>query len=200
MSIKGAFHVLLISPSRCKCDCVTGCRESMEQGCLLKAFSQTKWSERKWFQNDVIYSVCDLFRWHSIMENLAKSRTDRKMQGLEEVSDAGTENPWEHLITAVFRQEFAILLFSLFPWSQFHSLYEECRLNWLCKAKAGRQAEGWSIKLVNHFLFSLRTAVDWWERPLCPPSQPASKFAASPFQCMSTCCGARKRALIGPHV
>lgn len=52
-------------------------------------------------------------------------------------------------------------LFSLFPWSQFHSLYEECRLNWLCKAKAGRQAEGWSIKLVNHFLFSLRTAVDW---------------------------------------
>lgn len=26
---------------------------------------------------------------------------------------------------------------------------------------AGRQAEGWSIKLLNHFLFSLRTAVDW---------------------------------------
>lgn len=35
------------------------------------------------------------------------------------------------------------------------------RLNWLCEAKAGGQAEVWSIKPVNHFLFSLRTAVDW---------------------------------------
>lgn len=66
-------------------------------------------------------------------------------------------------------------------------------VNWLREAKAGGQAEGWSIKLVNHFLFSLRTAVDWWERPLCPPSQPASKFAASPFQCMTACCGERRR-------
>lgn len=72
--------------------------------------------------------------------------------------------------------------FSPFLWSWCHSLYEDDRLNWLRRAKAGRQAEGWNIKLVNHFLFSLRTAVDWWERPLCPPSQPACKFAASLFQ------------------
>lgn len=65
--------------------------------------------------------------------------------------------------------------------------------NWLHRAKAGRQAEGWSVKLVNHFLFSLRTAVDWWERPLCPPSQPASKFAASPIQWMAARRGGRRR-------
>lgn len=39
----------------------------------------------------------------------------------------------------------------------------------------GRRAESRSVKLVNHFLFSLRTAVDWRERPLCPPSPPASQ-------------------------
>lgn len=32
-----------------------------------------------------------------------------------------------------------------------------------------------SAKLVNHFLFSLRTAVDRPERPLCAPSRPASQ-------------------------
>lgn len=37
------------------------------------------------------------------------------------------------------------------------------------------RAEGCSAKLVNHFLFSLRTAVDWPERPLCAPSRPASQ-------------------------
>lgn len=93
-----------------------------------------------------------------------------------------------------FQVQFFFICFCfLCPCSQFHSLYEEWRLNWLWGAKAGRQAEGRSIKLVNHFLFSLRTAVDWWERPLCPPSQPASKFAASPFQCMTACCGGRRR-------
>lgn len=55
------------------------------------------------------------------------------------------------------------------------------------KGREGR-LRAWSIKLVNHFLFSLRTAVDWWERPLCPPSQPASKFAASPLQCRTASC------------
>lgn len=45
----------------------------------------------------------------------------------------------------------------------------------LCQAKAGGRAESRSVKLVNHFLFSLRTAVDWRERPLCPPSPPASQ-------------------------
>lgn len=39
----------------------------------------------------------------------------------------------------------------------------------------GRRAASRSVKLVNHFLFSLRTAVDWRERPLCPPSPPASQ-------------------------
>lgn len=42
-----------------------------------------------------------------------------------------------------------------------------------------RRAEGWSAKLLNHFLVSLRTAVDWPERPLCPPSRPASQQMCS---------------------
>lgn len=87
------------------------------------------------------------------------------MQGSVEVSDAGTERtpvslPHFSFQTVAFYLFFSFSL-SLFPWSLFHSLYEECRLNWLRQAKAGRQAEGWGIKLVNHFLFSLRTAVDW---------------------------------------
>lgn len=52
-------------------------------------------------------------------------------------------------------------------------------------ARLGR-AEGWSAKQINHFLFSLRTAVDWRERPLCAPSRPASQQTRrfAPFRCM----------------
>lgn len=56
---------------------------------------------------------------------------------------------------------------SIFPPSLRPLVIAVCaRLGW---------AEGWSTKPVNHFLFSLRTAVDWRERPLCAPSRPASQ-------------------------
>lgn len=101
---------------------------------------------------------------------------------------------WESLClitTFFYRLRPPIVHFSYPPFSVSFSVRRGP--NWLHQAKAGRQAEGWSVKLVNHFPFSLRTAVDWWERPLCPPSQPASKFAASPFQWMAACRGGRRR-------
>ena len=143
------------------------------------------------------FPVRNLFRgdcvaMESLLSGIKKKMGDASLRGGQWCGC------WEDscLITTVFRTVARYLLLLLlllcllfFPWSQLPSPYEECRVNWLCKAKAGGRAEGWSIKLVNHFLFSLRTAVDWRERPLCPPSQPASKFAASPFQCMTACCG-----------
>lgn len=55
--------------------------------------------------------------WLSMTENLLYDKC-------KDIGPSG-ENAWKYLITTVFRLWLPTFFFFLFPWSQFHSLYEE---------------------------------------------------------------------------
>lgn len=89
-------------------------------------------------------------------------RRNSKMQDAVEVSNVGANRTRVSLLHFFLPRPWLSFIFfpPLFAFA-FHPVCGESRQNWLRQAKAGRQAEGRSIRLVNHFLFSLGTAVDW---------------------------------------
>lgn len=136
------------------CMCWWRCRE------CITTISHTLWTV---ITKCFVFAQCN---WTTVLWQIERGKTWwRSLAWLLTKSTSDYRVFWTEIVDVLGK---GYLICSLFP-----SPYRGGRGKLAAWSK-GRRAERWSIKLANHFLFSLRTAVDWWKKA-SPSSQSASK-------------------------